>query len=124
MKVHLALCTLALAGCGSLVPTVDIDKLAPEQRRAVDAVQIFNQAQLAGRQFRVLNIVEGISCKNQSWDPAATRANAISQARYWAAMAGANGITNLQCDHPRGTTLTYNCWESITCTGEALRVEP
>lgn len=123
MHKGVAISTLFLAGCGAMVPVVDMDTVTPQKRQAVDAIQIYNQAQLQGTKFRVLNLVEGISCKNKVWDHAATRSNAVSQARYWALELGANGITNLQCDHPRGTTTTYNCWESITCTGEAIVVE-
>lgn len=122
MRIFLVLSAAMLSGCGALVPVVDIDKIPPSKRQAVDSVQIYNQAQLSGLSFRVLNVVEGISCKNKIWDAAATKANAVAQARYWALELGANGVTNLQCDHPRGTTTTYNCWESITCTAEAIVV--
>jgi uncharacterized protein YbjQ (UPF0145 family) len=112
-----------LAGCGAMVPVVKQDDLTAQQRREVNEVAIFNSAQLVGKDFTVLNIVEGISCKNKTWDPAATRSDAIFQARYWAKQMGADGITNLQCDHPRGTTTTYNCWESITCSAEAIKLK-
>lgn len=124
MKLLLMACVGLLTGCGAMVPVVDLDKVPAAKRQAVDSVQIYNQTQLNGVSFKVLNIVEGISCKNKVWDHAATRANAISQARYWALELGANGVTNVQCDHPRGTTTTYNCWESITCTAEAIVVTP
>jgi uncharacterized protein YbjQ (UPF0145 family) len=114
---------MLLAGCGPMVPVRDMDTLSPPERAAVQNVQIFNAAQLTGKPFRVLTIVEGISCKNKAWDHAATRSDAINQARYWAHQAGADGITAVQCDSPRGTTTTYNCWESITCTAEAVKLE-
>lgn len=112
-----------LAGCGAMVPVVKQEELTAQQRREVNDVAIFNSTQLVGKDFTVLNIVEGISCKNKTWDPAATRSDAIFQARYWAKQMGADGITNLQCDHPRGTTTTYNCWESITCSAEAIKLK-
>lgn len=122
-KIGLWLAATSLAGCGAMVPVVKMEDIPPEQRRAVNEVTIYNQTQLIGRKFKVINIVEGISCKNKIWDHAATKSDAIFQARYWAQQMGANGITNLQCDHPRGTTTTYNCWESVTCTAEAINIE-
>ena len=114
---------VAISGCGSLVPVVKMENLSAEQRRAVNDVPIYNQAQLIGKKYKILNIVEGISCKNKIWDHAATKTDAIFQAKYWALQMGSDGITNLQCDFPRGTTVTYNCWESITCTAEAIKFE-
>lgn len=110
-----------LTACGAMVPVVKQEELSAQQRREVHEVVILNTTQLVGKEFVVLNIVEGISCKNKTWDPAATRSDAIFQARYWAKQMGADGVTNLQCDHPRGTTTSYNCWESITCTAEAIK---
>jgi hypothetical protein len=122
-QAFLWLITTLLTGCGAMVPVVKIDDISPEQRRSVNEVAIYNQTQLFGRKFKVINIVEGISCKNKVWDHAATKSDAIFQARYWAQQMGADGVANLQCDHPRGTTTTYNCWESVTCTAEAIKFE-
>jgi uncharacterized protein YbjQ (UPF0145 family) len=122
-QTSLLMVTLFLAGCGAMVPVVKQEELTTQQKREVNEVTIFNSSQLVGKDFTVLNIVEGISCKNKTWDPAATRSDAIFQARYWAKQMGADGIANLQCDHPRGTTTSYNCWESITCSAEAIKLK-
>ena len=110
-----------LSGCGAMVPTVSMEKMPIDQRRAVNDVEIYNQSQLVGKEYKILMIVEGISCKNKIWDHAATKTDAIFQAKHWAREAGADAVTSIQCDHPRGTTTTYNCWESITCTAEAIK---
>lgn len=113
---------MLLVGCvGPLIPVKKIDELPPEDRRAVLALPIYNESQLFGKPYTVVNLVEGISCKNKTWDPAATKTAAITQAKYWAREQGADGIMNVQCDLPRGTTTSYNCWESITCTGQAIK---
>jgi hypothetical protein len=113
---------LILVGCvGPRVPVKKIDELPLEERRAVLGLPIYNESQLAGKEYTVINLVEGISCKNKTWDPAATKTDAINQAKYWAREQGAQGVMNLQCDLPRGTTTSYNCWESITCTGQAIK---
>lgn len=111
----------AFIGCvGPLVPVVKIDKLSPEERRMALSLPIYNEGQLAGKKYNIINVVEGISCKNKMWDSAATKSDAINQAKYWAGQQGADGILNVQCEVPRGTTRTYNCWESITCTAQAI----
>jgi len=58
-------------------------------------VAIYNQAQINDKQYKILNIVEGISCKNKVWDHASTKSDAIFQARYWAQQMDADGIVNL-----------------------------
>lgn len=121
--VLIPLIVALVSGCGAMVPVVKMEDIPAEQRRAVNEIGIYNQTQLIGRKFKVINIVEGISCKNKVWDHAATKSDAIFQARYWAQQMGADGIANLQCDHPRGTTTTYNCWESVTCTAEAIKFD-
>lgn len=103
-QIILWLAVTLLTGCGAMVPVVKMEDISPEQRRSVNEVAIYNQTQLIGRKFKVINIVEGISCKNKVWDHAATKSDAIFQARYWAQQMGADGVANLQCDHPRGTT--------------------
>ena len=113
---------LILVGCvGPRVPVKKIDELPLEERHAVLGLPIYNESQLAGKEYTVINLVEGISCKNKTWDPAATKTDAINQVKYWAREQGAQGVMNLQCDLPRGTTTSYNCWESITCTGQAIK---
>jgi uncharacterized protein YbjQ (UPF0145 family) len=112
-----------LAGCGSFVPVAKIDELPPDQKHAVHGVKIYNTVQLMNKKFEVLSIVEGNSCQNKLYDPPATRANAIEQTKFFAHELGANGITNVQCGSREGTSLRTNCWELISCTAEAIKVE-
>ena len=123
MRNLIVITVLLLTGCGAMVPVVKQDEMSAEQKRLVNAVEIFNQAQLVDRKYKIITIVEGISCKNKMWDHAATKLDSIFQVKHWALQSGADGIANLQCDQPRGTTVTYNCWESITCTAEAIKFD-
>lgn len=72
--------------------------------------------------FDVLNVVEGNSCQNKLYDPPATRAAAIDQAKYFASEMGADGITNIQCGAREGTSTRTNCWELVSCTAEAIKL--
>lgn len=121
--VSMSICII-LAGCvGPLVPVKTMDDLDLVTKRSVLSLPIYNESQLFQKKYSVINVVEGISCKNKTWDPPATKTNAINQAKYWAYEMGANALLNIQCDHPRGTTTTYNCWESITCTAQAIKID-
>ncbi|MCC6758579.1 MAG: hypothetical protein IT395_03010 [Candidatus Omnitrophica bacterium] len=124
MKLLLILmASIFSAGCvGPLVPVQKMTALPIETRREVLSMPIYNESQLFNKQYTILNVVEGISCKNKTWDPAATKTDAINQAKYWAYEMGANALMNIQCEYPRGTTTTYNCWESITCTAQAIKI--
>ena len=114
---------ILLSGClGPLVPVKNMDEVPFQLKRQVLSMPIYNESQLFQKQYKVINIVEGISCKNKTWDPAATKTDAINQAKYWAYEMGADALLNIQCDNPRGTTTSYNCWESITCTAQAIKV--
>lgn len=114
----------SLVGCaGPRVSVKRINQLPIDTKRQVLSMPIYNESQLFGRKYRIINVVEGISCKNKAWDPPATKTDAINQAKYWAFEIGADALLNIQCDFPHGTTITYNCWESITCTAQAIKLE-
>lgn len=111
-----------LTSCGSFVPVVKLDQLSPEKRNVALSVKIFGASQLDGMKYDVLNVVEGNSCQNKLYDPPATRAAAIDQAKYFASEMGADGITNIQCGAREGTSTRTNCWELISCTAEAIKI--
>lgn len=85
-------------------------------------MRIYDPAQLSNLTFQVIDLVEGVSCKNKVWDRSASRSAALEQARYQAWKLGANGLTNLDFAAPEGTDYGKNCWESITVSAEAIRV--
>lgn len=117
------LAVLSTACVGPLVAVKNLDELPSHAKEEALSTTIYNESQLQGLTYGVINVVEGVSCKNKWWDPAATRTAAINQAKYWAYELGADGLANIQCDQPRGTTLTYNCWESIMCTAQAIKID-
>lgn len=125
MKTYIMILLPFMTGCvGPLVPVVKISNIPVDLKREVLAMPIYNESQLFQTSYSVINFVEGISCKNKTWDPAATKTDAINQTKYWAYELGADALINVHCDHPRGTTTTYNCWESITCTAQAIKFAP
>jgi len=122
-RLPLVVISITLLGCvGPLVSVKNINQLPIETKRQALSMPIYNESQLFNKKYSVINIVEGISCKNKIWDPPATKTDAINQAKYWAFEMGADALLNIQCEFPRGTTTTYNCWESITCTAQAIKL--
>jgi uncharacterized protein YbjQ (UPF0145 family) len=117
------LLALCVAGCSSFVPVTKLDALPQSERARMADVAIYNAAQLNGLQFKVVNMVEGHSCKHMMWDPAPTNTAAVDQLKHAAAKMGANGVTNVQCGGRERTSLHTNCWELISCTAEAISVD-
>jgi uncharacterized protein YbjQ (UPF0145 family) len=57
-----------------------------------------------------------------AWDPAPTRDDAIAQLQIKAARIGANGLAGVSCDPPMAATLIPDCWQSLVCRAQAVRV--
>lgn len=113
---------LVLSGCGSFVPTQDLRDLSPAEMQAVQSVRIYDANLLAEQSYEIIQIVEGNSCQNKIWDPPATRASAIDQIKFYAYEMGADGISDIRCSGREGTSVRTNCWELISCTANAIRL--
>ena len=113
---------VSLSGCiGPLVPVVRIDE---DSRLRLNAqVQVYRVAEPINGQVTRLGPATTTSCKNQLTDPAPTEADAIGQLRYRATQAGGNAVVDAICES-QGTSLTTNCWSSVTCQGTIARIEP
>ena len=112
-------------GCGPLITVVALPDMSKHQE---DSVGIYTQTQLIGKKYTSLKSVEGNSCKLILGDPAPTESDAIHQARYHAMKMGADGITSPDCAYyrpnsPLERALTTNCWESITGTAWAIKID-
>lgn len=72
--------------------------------------------------------VEGVSCRRRtlSWlkGMPASWEDAVRRTKYRALQKGANAIANLECEQPKGGSLTTVCFESVRCTARAVRVDP
>ena len=118
--VVILISALGVVGCGSFVPVVKLDEQPLEVRNRSMAMPIIGAGQKTD--YEVLTIVEGNSCKNKIWDPAATRTAAIEQIKFHALEAGAEAVANIQCGQREGTSTRTNCWELISCTAEAVKL--
>ncbi len=118
-----ALVVVLVAGCGAFVPVVQLDEQPVAVRNKAASVRILGQGQMVSLKYSVMTVVEGHSCQSNVIDPPATRVAAIEQVKFHAYEAGADAIANLQCGGREGTSLRTNCWELISCTAEAVKLE-
>ena len=117
------LALLLMEGClAAGVPVSMIESLPADARDAVVNLPIYTEGELTGKEHAVIDSVTGTSCQYRRDDPAATETDAIYEAKYWAMNQGAEGLKNVKCDAPRRRTIFSRCWESITCTGQAIKL--
>src|SRR5262249_10543391 len=121
MRILPLILVALLAGCRAFVPVADIDALPPSARNTVRALPVYDETQFASRDFEILGVVEGISCKHWLWDPSASREAALEQAQYFAWDLGADGLANVEFGGKEGTSLHTNCWEVIRCSAKAIK---
>jgi hypothetical protein len=89
---------------------------------AIQSLKIYDANLLAEESYEIIQIVEGNSCQNKIWDPPAMRAAAIDQIKFYAHEMGAEGISDVRCSDREGTSVRTNCWELISCTANAIRL--
>jgi len=72
--------------------------------------------------FYVVKEVVGISCfNNLIVDSAASENEALLQLKLSAQKVGADALLNASCKK-EGTSLAKNCWSSITCSADAIKI--
>lgn len=90
----------------------------PSVAASLKPVIVLSQEQLAGRNFRRIRSVEGISCSMRGFEPISeddARARMIDEARK----VGADAVTSVICQRG-GLTLRHNCMAHFKCVGDAL----
>jgi len=108
-----------LCSCvGALVPIQTPEMTSARVTDAALNIRILAREQ--ARSMVELGEVEGYSCKNKLWDPAATPEAATHQVKLGAAQRGGTAITALICTEG-GFSLTTNCWQSYLCKAIVLR---
>lgn len=110
-----------VAGCfGPFFEHIRVDPTTVDELRR--QVPVYTENDFQGREYTIIRSLNATSCKNNLWDPWPTSGNAIDQLRVKAARLGGNGLFNVWCEAPSGTSLTTNCWSSLTCHGAAVKV--
>jgi hypothetical protein len=110
-----------VAGCfGPFFEYIQIDPTTVGDLRR--QVPLYTENGVQGREYAIIQPLSAISCKNMLWAPSPTQNDATDQLRVKAARLDGNGLLNVMCEAPSGTSLITNCWSSLTCHGAAIQV--
>lgn len=112
-----------VAGCVGPNPQMGVIRTAEvssEVRERAQLVQVLNAPYSPSIVQKVVGAVTATSCKNKTWEPPATRGDALLQLRIKAAELGANALTNVLFDEQGTDAWGTNCWQSITASADAV----
>ncbi len=102
------------------------DGLSPHEFARVEHIEIHRAGEPPGHNFHALDGVEGISCnlsrtpRNHPAHKVVTEYEAIYDMKLEAADIGANAIVGVSC---RQLAMSQRCYQSIVCTGDAVRLD-
>lgn len=104
--------SLLLSNCTSFANSVKVDEATAARLRS--DVTIYDSKQLSGLDYKTVQQLNAAACDS--------RENAMDQLRYFAHLAGANGVTKIQCDKFLGPVFMQNCVTTIMCQAVAIKV--
>ena len=116
------LSSLILSSCRPKVDILDLSTVDQKILTEASKVQIFklDNAQPKPEIEKYVGEITAYSCKHLSWDPPASKGDALKQLKVKAVRQGANGVIDITFD-ARGTdTFGTNCWESVQASGTAV----
>ena len=120
--VLILLSSIILSSCGPKVDVLDLSTVDQKILTEASKVQIFklDNAQPKPDIEKYVGEITAYSCKHLSWDPPASKGDALKQLKVKAVRQGANGVIDITFD-ARGTdTFGTNCWESVQASGTAV----
>ncbi|MBR9727408.1 Rcs stress response system protein RcsF [Shewanella intestini] len=113
--------TLLLSACaGDYAFKSNLDGDAINEYFKPGDVTLFTDGQLPKGQYKILGLVEGLSCQHTENEVPATKRQARTQARRKAADLGANGMIVQNChliEEPDNT-----CHTQAMCVGKAIQL--
>lgn len=104
--------SLLLSNCTSVGNTVKVDEATAARLRS--DVTIYDSKQLSGLDYKTVQQLNATACDS--------RENAMDQLRYFAHLAGANGVAKIKCDKFLGPIFMQNCVTTIMCEAIAIKV--
>ena len=119
MKKLSLLFVVLLAGCAQ---NPRIDNLSSSDRAKVNKVKIFS-GQPDGS-FTSLGEVSGLSCnRNLHQTQNVTEAEALEGVKIKTVMLGGDAVINTLCQKNSDTDWFNNCWASMKCIGDAVKMK-
>ena len=113
-----------VAGCALPNPTQMefLDDLPEAKLPEIDSLPEIPTAKLGSLRHESLADVAGVSCRRTWKGTPPSWEDALRRTKFRAMQAGGNAIANLNCELPKGRSLTTLCLESIRCTAKAIRL--
>jgi RcsF protein len=110
---------LIVTGCADFSFNSNLDKESIDSYFKPSRVQVYEQAELASRNYLYLGTVEGSACQTDAMQPAPKAGDARTEARRQVADMGGNGVIFSQCAEFNDTP---TCVSQLVCYGQALNV--
>lgn len=108
-----------IAGCAA---NPRIEDLSSDNRAKVSQVQIFNGRPTVN--FEMLGQVDGLSCNRNKYQAQdVSESEALEGVRIKTVMLGGDAIINTLCQKNSDTDWINNCWASVKCIGDAVRLK-
>jgi uncharacterized protein YbjQ (UPF0145 family) len=113
---------LILSSCGPRVDVINFKTVEPSVLAKASRVQIFklDNAQPKPEIDQYIGEITAYSCKHLTWDPPASKGDALKQLKVKAVNMGANGVIDITFDSRGTDTWGTNCWESVQASGTAV----
>ncbi|MCG7972049.1 MAG: hypothetical protein JBO36_15475 [Candidatus Thiodiazotropha taylori] len=109
---------LLLQACAS---NPAISSLTSEQRSNLLNIEIHNEG--VTQEYTNLGQVKGLSChRNAHMTQQLGSDEAIQGLKIRAVQLGADAVINMVCQKNSGTDWVNNCWASIICVGDAIKL--
>ena len=120
--VLILLSSIILSSCGPRVDVLDLSKVDQKILTEASKVQIFrlDNTQPKPEIEKYVGEITAYSCKHLSWDPPASKGDALKQLKVKAVSQGANGVIDITFDSRGTDTWGTNCWESVQASGTAV----
>ena len=114
---------LFFLGCATRVPVEDLKLVnnADLQKSSKIKIYTLNSSRQPDQKFDVISIVEAYSCKHMTWDPPASKGDALKRLRLEAYRVGADAIIDVTFDKAGTDAWGTNCWNSVYASGQAIK---
>ena len=99
-----------------------VTSMTPEQRQRLAQLKIYVSDDLRGSDYRQIRPVKGVSCQTSYFYDPPSMDEALRDVSVSAAVAGANGLLNVVCEHS-SMSFVHNCASLIACVGDAIVVK-
>lgn len=125
MKFISIFALLFFLGCGPRVPVENLKLVNNAELKNALKLKIFTleSSRQPEKKFDIISIVEAYSCKNKTWDPPASKGDALKRLRLEAYRVGADAIVDVTFDKVGTDTWGTNCWNSVYASGQAIKYQ-